>query len=347
MLKKFGLENVSKEDLYEENLRLLRQLEYVTQEKSDLELLLQTTTAHATEVENELEEKNQEIEGYIRLLRNELEIGRQIQADFLPQAVPEVVGWHFEASFEPAREVAGDFYDIFALPGERVGFVVADVCDKGVGAALFMALTRSLVRVLAMQKNQLYNNLEPDRARLLVELPPARPGQPSLILPADTYEVLNSIGYVSDYITTNHSRTNMFATLFFGVLDTRSGQLYYINAGHDAPVHLGPAGIKGRLGMTGPAVGVVPNVKYKIRQTQLEPDDLLLLYTDGITEAKDLDHNLFTEKRLLARLEQLRAETSFQANQLINSIKLELARHVAGADPSDDITIMVLANLAG
>ena len=337
-------EDLSKEALCREIERLHNELATARPERDDAELLLEVTTNHATEVELELEEKNRQIQGYMQRLQTELDIGRQIQADFLPETLPEVEGWQFGVRFKPAREVAGDFYDTFALPNNRIGFVVADVCDKGVGAALFMALTRSLLRASATQAATRVSYSEPDgKYRRLVEIPGARAGQLDLVLPADIFEILGTVSTVSDYITDNHSRTNMFATLFFAVLDPANGLAYYVNAGHDAPVHLGTSGVPGRLPITGPAVGVKQGVRYRIGQIQLEPGDLLLIYTDGVTEARNNAGTLFSEKRLLALLDEAGSADSPVADKLLDRLVQALDEHTAGANPSDDITILAIS----
>jgi anti-sigma regulatory factor (Ser/Thr protein kinase) len=130
----------------------------------------------------------------------------------------------------------------------------------------------------------------------------------------------------------------MFATVFFGVLDTASGALAHVNAGHDAPVLLGPAGVKARLGRTGVAVGLEPNFSYEIGAVCLEPGDALFAYTDGVTEARDPAGLLFTEKRLLAILEKPLGS----AADLVGNIKAGLDSHGAGAAPCDDVTMLAV-----
>ncbi len=336
------LEEMTKEELLLELQNLRLAVEELQLEKSDLEILLETTTEHATEIENELQEKNEEVQSYMQALRKELQVGRQIQADFLPERLPELPGWELAARFQPAREVAGDFYDAFVLPGNQLGLVIADVCDKGVGAALFMSLTRSLIRVLAQQAYTRLQHIGPNAETYLVQVADNTKGQPPLLLPAYTYEILNAVQLANDYIAVNHSRANMFATLFFGVLDVPSGLFSYVNGGHDAPIHLGRDTIKGRLPLTGPAVGMMPGVTYKMRQIQLEPDDILLTYTDGVPEARSPSGTFFTEKRLLALVEECRAAGVLLAAHLLDRIEAEVHSHVAGAEPSDDLTMLAV-----
>src|SRR5207302_7545985 len=134
---------------------------------------------------------------HARTLERELAIGHEIQLGFLPETIPEPAGWELRAYFRPARQVAGDFYDVFPLPGGRIAIVLADVCGKGVGAALFMALFRSLFRALA---------------------------EPQFAAASATSEGLRAtVQGTNDYIARTHGRANMFATVFFAVLDPASG----------------------------------------------------------------------------------------------------------------------------
>ena len=186
---------------------------------------------------------------WAKSLERELEIGREIQKSFLPEELPEVSGWEIAARFRPARQVAGDFYDAFALPeAGRVGLVVADVCDKGVGAALFMALFRSLLRATATGNAARYAS------------DPAA-------------ELLRAVALTNDYIARTHGRSNMFATVFFGVLEPSTGSLHYVNGGHDPPVVFGSSGVKSRLAPTGPAVGMMPDMAFEVGQARLEDGD--------------------------------------------------------------------------
>jgi phosphoserine phosphatase RsbU/P len=249
---------------------------------------------------------------YAKAMERELEIGRQIQKGFLPDRVVEIGGWELAADFQPARQVAGDFYDTFPLPDGRVALLVADVCDKGVGAALFMALFRSLIRVFAQQACD-------DANRMAV--------------------LQDTIVGVNDYIATVHGGANMFATVFFGVLDPAAGVLHYINAGHDAPVLFARAGASARLGPTGPAVGLFPGLEFRIEDVALAGGDLLLAFTDGVTDARDADGAAFTEERLLA----LFRGPPPGATAALERVREAVARH-AGEQPSfDDITLLALS----
>ncbi|MFB2969258.1 SpoIIE family protein phosphatase [Aerosakkonema sp. BLCC-F183] len=243
------------------------------------------------------------------MARSEIEKGRQIQKDFLPETLPQPEGWEIAAVFEPARQVAGDFYDSFPLVDGKIGVVIADVCDKGVGSALFMALFRSLIRAIAQQ------DYSDDRTALK-----------------------NAMEFTNNYIATNHSRTNMFATMFFGVFDPKTGELNYVNGGHEPPIIMSPDGTKIRLKPTGPAVGMLPNLKFKVEQAQLKPGDILVSYTDGVPEAKDTEAQFFTEKQLLSLLEQPIAS----ALSLLETIEAKVKQHIGKADQFDDITMLAV-----
>jgi phosphoserine phosphatase RsbU/P len=269
----------------------------------------------------------------------DLQIGRQIQGDFLPDALPEPRGWEICAYFHPAREVAGDFYDAFPLAqNRRVGVVVADVCDKGVGAALFMALIRSLIRAFAQQHMSLrwMDFLGDDP---LGATPAQGRGTRQRALPSTgTSSLKNAVVLTSNYIATTHAQSNMFATAFFGVLDQASGAFGYVNGGHNPPVFCGKDGIKARLKPTGPAVGMLPNADYDIGQIQFEPGDYLLIFTDGVTDARNPAGELFNEKRLLRLLDPPIAS----AKELLDRIVDALREHIGTADQFDDITMMVI-----
>jgi phosphoserine phosphatase RsbU/P len=267
----------------------------------------------------------------------DLQIGRQIQAGFLPETLPEPPGWEVAARFLPAREVAGDFYDAFMLGRDTMGFVVADVCDKGVGAALFMALVRSLVRVYAQQRFSLLSAeaaaprlMGADRADLQAVGVTGTALKQAVIL-------------ANDYIGENHLNMNMFATMFAGVLNLETGSLMYVNGGHNAPILLTTAGSTVRLPSKGPAVGMVPGFQFVVGQAQLNPGDLLVAFTDGIPDARDPHGKFFTEARLLRMVEQM---ATTPAEQAAIEIQEALATHIATAAQFDDITLMAIRRAA-
>ncbi|MDP9313267.1 MAG: SpoIIE family protein phosphatase [Chloroflexota bacterium] len=267
----------------------------------------------------------------------DLQIGREIQTSFLPDPLPQMDGWQIAACFHPAREVAGDFYDAFTLEHNRVGLVIGDVCDKGVGAALFMALVRSLIRAFAQQHYavRLLDALSHDPS---VTAPVRQAGQ-ALMLPSAGFTALKqAVVLTNNYVARTHGASNMFATLFFGVLDPASGQLIYVNGGHEPPTILGPHGVKARLMPTGPAVGMMANMEYEIQQVQLDHGDVLLAYTDGVTEARDPQGKFFTERGLI----ELLAAAPTSAATLLEQIEARVRAHMDGAVQFDDLTMLAV-----
>lgn len=273
-----------------------------------------------------LEKAKQKIETYSKALHAELEKGRKIQRDFLPTRVPELPGWEIAFYFHPARQVSGDFYDAFLLPGDLVGLVIADVCDKGVGSALFMALFRSLIRVFSGQIN-LQGVSVPGSDDRGVD----SNGDP-------LYQALHAVALTNDYIAQEHGEEGMFATLFFGVLDPSSGRLTYVNGGHEPPVLLGRSGIKKLLKATGPVVGMMTDMEYRVEQIQMEPDDLLIGFTDGVTEAMSPDNELYSKDRIFSLLEKPAASAALQ----IEEIKSDIFNHIGDAPQFDDITMIAV-----
>lgn len=268
----------------------------------------------------------------------ELQIGREIQSGFLPDSIPQPPGWEIEVRFRPAREVAGDFYDAFTLVnGRRIGFVVADVCDKGVGAALFMALIRSLLRHTASQSGSL------SLIGMEVEWEELNSAADHLHRPMTTSAgvgpLLNAVAGTNDYMTQNHLAQGYFATLFFGVLDPATGAVVYINCGHNPPVLRRADGEQVTLEPTGPALGMLPGSTFKLGRTHLGHGDLLYLYTDGVTEAKDAGGDFFTEPRMRRVVED---DLGAGAGSLLERFESELHDHVGAADQFDDITMMAL-----
>jgi sigma-B regulation protein RsbU (phosphoserine phosphatase) len=258
-------------------------------------------------------------------IEHDVQVARQIQADFLPDKLPQPAGWEVEAYFQPAREVAGDFYDAFLIDEKQIGFVIADVCDKGVGAALFMALSRSLIRAFGLINNRnnplLQGTTREDQLIECIELG------------------LDPVGLTNNYIAQIHAKMNMFVTLFFGVFDPETGLLTYINAGHNPPILLDSTGkVKARLTLTGPAVGMIPNITYTYRQLTIEPGDLLFLFTDGVPECHNPEGKLFSEKRMLELLSQPVSTASVLINQIVD----ELSNFMAGTTPFDDVTMLAI-----
>ena len=291
--------------------------------------------------EEALRKSFKQVESYSRVLDNELEKGRRMQINFLPDKLLQMPGWETAAFFKPARQVAGDFYDIFRLPGGSISFVIADVCDKGVGAALFMALFRSLIRVFSGQTS--LDGLPLKCSETLLDEPARFADNPNPSLVPTHITALKAIKLTNNYIALNHGDLAMFATLFFGILDPDSGSLSYINGGHEPLFIVGSGGgVKERLSHTGPAVGIEPDIDFKIQQTHMASGDILLGYTDGVTEAATSDGTFFTMKRLVAILEK----PASTATELLDRIANSIQEHVGGADQFDDITMLAVRRIS-
>ena len=272
----------------------------------------------------------------------DVQIGRRMQADFLPAELPRLSAWDLAAYFQPAREVSGDFYDVFHLhDGERLALVIADVCDKGVGAALFMTLIRSLIRAFSDQQYSLRSVESALECAAKEGGVGAATAQGEDVLAAVALK--NSVLETNNYVAINHSRMNMFATMFFGVLDPRSGKLLYVNGGHEAPVLLGSQGVKGRLKPTGPAVGMMADMPFEVGEVQLDAGDLLIAYTDGVTEARSPTREFFAEPRLLSLLQA--QPPGISAGACVEAVNAALRAHIATADQFDDITMLAIARL--
>jgi serine phosphatase RsbU (regulator of sigma subunit) len=256
---------------------------------------------------------------YRKALERELEIGREIQAGFLPEELPRVEGWEIAAALMSAREVAGDFYDAFELPEGHIGLVIADVCDKGVGAALFMTLFRSLIRITA---NREYYEA-------------ARKISGTL---STAERLQNAMLLTNNYIAETHFDSGMFATLFFGVLDPRNGSLIYINGGHEPPLIIHSGAVRESLHKTGPAVGAIPDCHFDVHTAQLNPGEMLIAFTDGAPEAKNLRGEFFGRQRLL----DIPRRCFSSSQKLVNTIQAELQQYIEGATQFDDITLLAV-----
>jgi sigma-B regulation protein RsbU (phosphoserine phosphatase) len=277
-------------------------------------------------------------------LESDIEIGRRIQLGFLPASLPQPPGWEVAAYFRPARQVAGDFYDSFMLAqNRRLGALIADVCDKGFHAAMYMALIRSLFRAYGQQHYSLsWMDMLTEggggsmrRGDANAETTAARRGRGPQ---TGTTALRNAVTLTNDYLNTNH-RDNMFATFFFGVIDPSGGSLIYVNGGHNPPAILGPDGtIKARLKPTGTPVGMMPDVEYNTAQAQIDPGDILYTFTDGVTDARSPSGVRFNEERLLPLLQQPAAS----AAELLDRVVTQLLAHIDTADQFDDITMLAV-----
>jgi sigma-B regulation protein RsbU (phosphoserine phosphatase) len=261
----------------------------------------------------------------MRAAEQELEIGRR-----LPNALPEIEGYEIASHFQAARDVAGDFYDAFYIPAiDRLALVIGDVCDKGVGAALFMSLFRSLIRATAQSRTFMTWAVDQDPAQTTL---PDDQDIESLV----QQTLANTVSLTNNYVATTHNTTSMFASVFIGLLDTKNGALSYVNAGHEEAYVVGDGGIRQTLTTTGPVLGIFAGVGHEIATTDLEPGDTLLLYTDGVPEATNASGEQYSEQRLRALLESSQGS----ADDLLKTIVSSVTDFTQDAPQHDDITML-------
>ncbi|MBL8078425.1 MAG: SpoIIE family protein phosphatase [Anaerolineales bacterium] len=254
---------------------------------------------------------------YLKSLEREFNIARDIQKEFLPAQLPEVPGWEIASYFKAAKEVAGDFYDAFLLPDGKLAFLVADVCGKGIGAALFMTLFRSLIHAASTT-----DQLSPSEKRTFT--PPER--------------LLHTISLTNNYVAETHETASMFATVFIGILDPNSGNLFYINCGNDAALIADKSGkVHTELRPTGPAVGAIAQAKFAVKEIILGQNDTLLAFTDGIPDTLNINGDFFGNERLRTYL-----SNNTTAADLLNNIQLGLTKFIGDAEQFDDITLLAL-----
>ena len=259
---------------------------------------------------------------YLRSLERELEIGREIQAGFLPRILPQPPGWIVQAHFQAAHEVAGDFYDVFEVAQDQLGLMLGDVTDKGVGSALYMALYRSLLRVTMLSDSFVED------------------GKPAACLEPEAC-LLHGVRLVNRYISRFHENA-MFATLFFGILDTRDGTLCYVNAGHHPPYLVGEDGIHGSIERTGPMIGAIPEAVFTVESERLAPGDSLVLYSDGVPDARNPQGEMFGDERLRGAISAPGLDPAARMDGLLAA----LDAHLDQAPQYDDITLLMVSREA-
>jgi serine phosphatase RsbU (regulator of sigma subunit)/putative methionine-R-sulfoxide reductase with GAF domain len=253
-------------------------------------------------------------------LAHEVRVAREIQTSLLPAADPCLPGWDIASAWRSARAVGGDFYDFWLL-GEiddqiqevtedavlYFGLVIADVSDKGVPAALFMALSRSLLRAAALDGS-----------------PPAA-----------------AVAQANRWIARD-SQSGMFVTLFYGLLEPATGLLRYVNGGHNPSLLLRSKGVVEKLGPTGMALGVLEDAYFKEAQVVIDPGDVLVCYTDGVTEAINDQEEQYGVQRLQEVVQTVR---DLSAKQIVQAILSDLAAHTGERPAFDDVTLKVLKRL--
>jgi len=239
-------------------------------------------------------------------LEREFQLAREIQQTFLPNQTPEIPGWVMDVHWETARLVGGDFYDYFLLPDGRLAFLIADVSGKGLAAALYMTVTRTLIRAAAQESTS----------------------------PARTLERVNDLLLVN-------SQNGLFVTTFYGILSLDDGTLKYTIAGHNPPfviryqqnevVEFSKGGI---------ALGALPDIHLQQNEITLNPGDCLILYTDGVTEAFNFQDQMYGEKRLHQLLEKT---IGAKANVVLESVETDINSFRGRAPLSDDTTMLAIS----
>jgi serine phosphatase RsbU (regulator of sigma subunit) len=237
----------------------------------------------------------------------ELEFAGRIQASFLPNELPDLIGWELAVTLVPARETSGDYFDFIPLPDGRVGILVADVADKGLGAALYMALSRTLFRTYALEYE----------------------ARPDIVFFSANERILQD------------ARANLFVTAFYGILDPRQGTLTYSNAGHNPPILINnqEGATFTALTPTGIPIGVDPDAIWTQEVIQIDPGAALILYTDGIPDAQNSDGSFYKERRLM---EVALASINHPAQEIQAAILTSVQEFVGKASQFDDITLLVL-----
>jgi phosphoserine phosphatase RsbU/P len=266
-----------------------------------LEIITGIAQQAALALQNDLLQKEMVVR---ERLETEVQLARQIQQTFIPESLPQYENWDLSARWKTARQVGGDFYDVFELPHNRLGLFIADVADKGVPAALFMALTRTLVRAAVIENNG----------------------------PADALRRVNDL-LIPD------TKQGMFVTAVYAVLDMNNNELTYVNAGHNPPLWIKCQGGLERLTRTGVALGASEEARYTQRTIPFDVDDSLLLYTDGLTESFNIDGDFFGEERLY---EAIRANLCSSASELLDVVEKALLNFVKDMPPADDLTMLSL-----
>jgi sigma-B regulation protein RsbU (phosphoserine phosphatase) len=275
----------------------------------DLELLTSIASSASISIENA---RLYQVAVEKGRLERELQVAREVQSSLLPRETPLIGGWEFAARWRPARQVSGDFYDFLSLDDGQLGLVLGDVSDKGMPAALFMALSRSIVRASLGHA-------------------------PS---PADGIARANRL-------ICDDSSGGMFVTLFCALLNPETGEFTYVNAGHNPPLLCQAGGGAEcaqpvKLTLTGMALGVLDDAPFEQRTVVLSPGDFVLLYTDGVTDAMSPTEQAFGMERLERTILEHRHAS---ASDLLDALDSRLDDHTRASPQFDDIAVMIAKRL--
>jgi len=265
-------------------------------------------TINKTLEEIRLVRKSQEEHHQLMTIQHDLETAREIQRAILPMVFPPFphrTDFDIYAAMHAAKEVGGDFYDFFMIDNDRLGFVIGDVSGKGVPAAIFMAVSRTLIRATGLKG----------------------------------ISVDECIDY-ANHLLCNESTSCMFVTVFYGIFHIDTGEVQYVNGGHNPPYKISPDGSIEQLELTGGTIlGFVEDEKFASKKIRMKPGDKLFLYTDGVTEAFNKEDKEFGEKRLEVLLKK---HISDSIETLVNETVGEVQAFSEGVPQSDDITLLAL-----
>ncbi len=271
-------------------------------DRQHLELLAAIASSAAIAIENA---RLFQVEREKGRLERELQMARQVQTSLIPDATPRIPGWEVAAWWQPARQVSGDFYDFVDDGQQRLGIILADVSDKGMPAALFMASSRTILRASVLDAPT----------------------------PAEGIARAN-------YLVCADARDGMFVTLVYGELQPATGQLCYVCAGHYPPLlYRAVPDRLTSLRWTGMALGLDPEATYEGHTVRLRPGDLILMYTDGVIDATNPQGEAFGQERLFHLVHEHRHAS---ADEIVAALQAELDRFAAGAPSFDDITLVLV-----
>jgi len=277
--------------------------------QSDLELLTAIAANAAIAIENA---RLYQLAVEKGRLERELQMARQVQTSMMPSETPQVTGWEFAALWQPARQVAGDYYDYIPFEDGQLGLVIADVSDKGMPAALFMATTRSIIRASLSRAARVEEGIAQANRLLCAE-----------------------------------SANGMFVTLFCARLNPATGEITYVNAGHNPPIFYQNRSQAGMgqilsLGRTGMALGVMEEAVFKEQKLKLKAGDYVLLYTDGVTDALNPREEAYGVDRLQRILVENR---SAPATEMVTTLEDSIRTFMDLTAPFDDVTVMMVKRL--
>ena len=273
----------------------------------DLSLTIEKAIEQISYIKQMQKEHNQ-----LESIKGDLAVAREIQQAILPRIFPpfpeEAANMDIAASMNAAKDVGGDFYDFFRIDDDKIGFVIADVSGKGIPAAIFMAVSRTLIRATGIRG----------------------------VTPSEC------ISYSNDLLA-KESANNMFVTVFYGIYNIKTGEVTYTNAGHNPPYLIKAGGTIEQLPLSKDiVVGALDDFQFSEETLQLEHGETLLLYTDGVTEAINVNDEEYGEKRLE---ETLKDVTQQNCQQIINTVKADVKTFAGEAEQSDDITLLAIKRL--